>query len=41
MFRFPIYYSGVYRMSDFITTSLIFIVVVLAISRFNKGMGLG
>ena len=28
-------------MPDFITTALILIVVVLAVNRFNKGMGLG
>jgi hypothetical protein len=33
--------SGVYRMSDFITTAMILIVVALAVSRLNKGMGLG
>jgi hypothetical protein len=33
--------KGVYRMSDFISTALILIVVALTVSRFNKGMGMG
>jgi hypothetical protein len=32
---------GVYLMSDFITTTLILVVVALAVGRFNKATGLG